>query len=258
VPTKAPVAVSSFGGCLHGVTHIVCCRGWKRPLEGSPGQPEIGDDDPPVMSDQDVVGLEVTMDQPGVMGGGKPPARLYECVPDLLPAALGAVIEPLPQRHALHQLHRQEDLPRGLADLVDRDDVRMGQFGHGLGLTYQTLPCVHRPGHLGVGPKQLQRHPPIQFRVVSGIHDAHRALAEHLDDEVPPELRSAPQLRSLHDVTAGHAERRDNLTALRAGVQVAVKLRERIVAQLTMDEVHNYAIVRAWVTNQGHVHLFSH
>jgi hypothetical protein len=52
------------------------------------------------------------------------------------------------QRHALQKLHSDERLPVLLANVVNRSDVWVIQYGRGLGLTLKAGECLRVTGNL--------------------------------------------------------------------------------------------------------------
>jgi hypothetical protein len=52
------------------------------------------------------------------------------------------------QRHALQKLHSDERLPVLLANVVNRADVWVIQYGRGLGLTLKAGECLRVTGNL--------------------------------------------------------------------------------------------------------------
>ena len=79
------------------------------------------------LRDHHVPGLDVAVDDPGLVGGGEA-ARDLERDPQRLGDRQAAPLEPLAQALAVHQLHRDPGAARRvLADLVHGDDVGVGQ-----------------------------------------------------------------------------------------------------------------------------------
>ena len=97
---------------------------------------EVHDAHRAVAADQHVLGLEVAVDEPGGVRGREPRAGGDEDVEDLAQGArpLG---QPLGERPALDELHRDEDLAAERADVVHDDDVRVREPRHRLRLAQQ-------------------------------------------------------------------------------------------------------------------------
>jgi hypothetical protein len=153
-------------------------------------QAEVRHPDAAILAHQDVGGLEDAVDEPRGVRGGQSPAR-GQIGGEQLPPAPRLLPLPLQQRLAVHQLHGHEDLGVVLVHVVDGHHVGMGQPGHGLRLAQQPGPAR---GHLGASVwisrrQQLQRHLPVQHRVVRGVHHPHAALAQGLQHHVPVQGR---------------------------------------------------------------------
>jgi hypothetical protein len=152
---------------------------------------EIDDAGAPVLVDEHVVGFEVAMNEAGAVCRCETAARLHEHVDDLggRSRALG---EPLPQRSALDELHRDEELvvDRG-ADVVDRDHVRVREPCDRLRLA-QHASATAAVLKIAAGlPHQLECDLAIELGVVGGIHDAHTAGADHFEHEIATDRRAA-------------------------------------------------------------------
>jgi hypothetical protein len=82
-------------------------------------------------------------------------------------------LEHFAQRLALQVLHRDEVPPVLLADLVDRDDVWMGQAPGRLGLPVEPLDplAALRPGQIGREQEFLQRDAPPDRRIDRFVDD---------------------------------------------------------------------------------------
>ena len=158
-------------------------------------QSEIDDPRPPVLVQQHVLRLEVAVHQPRRMGRRQPPPRRDEDVQHLAPVAR-AVAQPALERPAAQELHRQEDLPVEDADVVHRDHVRVRQPRHRLRLAQK----ARAPGILAAelaSLEELEGDLSIQLRIVGAVHDAHRAAAHALDDQVAPESGPGVERRQL-------------------------------------------------------------
>ena len=93
---------------------------------------------------------------------------------------------------ALDVAHRDEQMPALLADVVDRDDVRVLERGGVLRLAQEALAEGVVLGQLG--REQLQRNVPLQARVVRTVDDAHAAAADELLDAKAQELAADPRV----------------------------------------------------------------
>ncbi len=148
------------------------------------GEAEVEDLDRPVLRDHDVFGLQVPVNDPGLV-------RLGEAVGHLVgevEQALGRQrpgMEHLAQRLAVDELHR--DVDRGLvgADVVDRDDVRVVQGGGRARLLLETLAAIDVRGELR--REDLDGHVAPEARIARAIDLSHPSRAEGREDLEGPE-----------------------------------------------------------------------
>ena len=109
--------------------------------------------------------------------------------------------QPLVERLALEQLHRQIALSLVLVEAVDRADVGMVQATRRCGLRAGTARWLRSVASLPVG-QDLDGHLTPELHVLSAIDDAHAAGAELIEDAVVPEI--------LTDEGTGHDKRTAN------------------------------------------------
>ena len=130
---------------------------------------------------EDVGGLEVPVDDPLRV-------RRLERVRDLdphlqqRPELERPSPDPLAQRLALEQLHRDEVLALVLVDLVDGADAGVVEGGGGAGLALEALERGRVPRHLR--GQELERDVAAELRVLGLVDDAHAAAAELRRDPV--------------------------------------------------------------------------
>ena len=84
-------------------------------------------------------------------------------------------LEPLPERAALHVGHDVEEQLAGLAGVVDRKDVRVGETGGELDLAEEPLGADRGRE---VGPEDLEGDLAVVAEVLGQEHDGHAALTE--------------------------------------------------------------------------------
>ena len=88
----------------------------------------------------------------------------------------GTALQPLGQRLSVDVLHRDVAVAVGLADFVDRADVRVIKTSGGLCLAHETLArgvvCGNRTW------QQFQRHSPVQAGVFGEVDVAHAPGAQ--------------------------------------------------------------------------------
>ena len=167
------------------------------------GDAEVGDADAVVVADQQVVGLDVAVDEAGGVGRHEAAAGLHEHAQDLLPAARG-LVEPAPHGAAGDEFHGDEDLTGVHADVVDGDDVGVGEAGEGLGLAQEEGLAVAGAVAVDLAVHELDGDLAIELGVVGGVDDAHAAGAELVDDEVAAD----PRGRGLAGAVRGERARR--------------------------------------------------
>ena len=94
---------------------------------------------------------------------------------------------------SLHQTHRDVELARDLARVVDRDDRRVVERRREPRLAQETLAEADVAGELG--REELERHAAVECEVVRAVYDAHPPAAEQRLDAVAGELASGRELR---------------------------------------------------------------
>ncbi len=100
----------------------------------------------------------------------------------------------------LHELHRDVVRAGVLAEVVDPDDVRMGEPARRLGLAAEARELLLRILALQIlGADRLERDDPVDHRVVTLVHDPHRTLAELAADLESSELRDFTHARRRCD-----------------------------------------------------------
>ena len=148
------------------------------------GQAEVGDVRFILAVEQNVRRLQVAMDDPmpvGMMDGPGDAAPIDRRVPagDRPARQLAGQADPL------DELHREEVLPIDLADLEDRDDVRVLQPRRRLGLGAEPLDVlvVREPAR----QDHLERHDPAQVHLPGAIDHAHTAAGDFGDQLIVAE-----------------------------------------------------------------------
>jgi hypothetical protein len=93
--------------------------------------------------------------------------------------------EPLAQRLALDEFHRQEDLLAVRAHVVHGDDVGVRQASERLGLAQEASAADRVAAE--ARSQELERELAIELGVVGGVHHPHAARAEPREDHVAPD-----------------------------------------------------------------------
>ena len=88
----------------------------------------------------------------------------------------------LAKRPAFEKLHDGEGDAVFLSEVVNGQDVGMGERGHGPSLTLEALAPLGRTGH--VFGKDFQCHPSTERRILGNVDITHPATSELGDDSV--------------------------------------------------------------------------
>ncbi|MBK9376637.1 MAG: hypothetical protein IPN03_23695 [Holophagales bacterium] len=145
------------------------------------GEAEVEDLDRSLRCELDVGGLEVTVDDPLVVGRfqrlGDLPGDGYG-----LFEGDGTALHPLGEVFALDELHDEGANAAGLLEAVDRGDVGVLELGQDLRLAFEAGETIGVPGErLG---EDLDRDLAPQLRIGRPVDDPHPALAERGGDLV--------------------------------------------------------------------------
>jgi hypothetical protein len=110
------------------------------------GQTEVQHFYPAVGHHHDVARLEVTMGDAALVRGGHRVAHADADTQQGLERQ-AAIDHQIPERAALHELHREKRHAVRLFDRVDRHDVRMVESGNRLRFTLESLSALRVRGH---------------------------------------------------------------------------------------------------------------
>jgi hypothetical protein len=157
--------------------------------------PEVHDLRRAVLEEADVAGLDVTVDDPPLVGVGEPAAELGHHV-ELLDDRQGLART----QHRLEvgpgeQLHGDERQSAVLAQLVDGDDVRVLEAGGCLGLDLEPAPAVGVEGPLRV--EGLDRDLALERLVEAAVHHPHPAAADAARDHIAADAGAGAGLHRL-------------------------------------------------------------
>jgi hypothetical protein len=134
-----------------------------------------------VARDEDVLRLQVAMHHAARVSRGEPRGDLCAVV-DRLAWRQRTVSEQVAQRAAIEQFHHRVGDGAVLAEIVDRDDVRVGQRGDGTRFGFEPSAC-DRIVRQRVGD-DLDRDVALQSRIAGAVHLAHSAGTEQVEDFV--------------------------------------------------------------------------
>lgn len=170
-------ALNLFGGHVVDGAKDHAGAGQPGAIAGSDqlGQTEIGDLHPAATVEQDVLGLDVAVDDAGVMGVLQRIAQLRYHRQGLA-RTQPAGAQHLAQRRAFDQLHHQIAPFAGPADIVDRHQIGMIEPGQGQGLAFE--PSGERRIAAQLGGQDFQGHRPVEPFLPRAIHRTHAALSD--------------------------------------------------------------------------------
>ena len=153
---------------------------WRRQLR----EPEVEDFHEAVATHHDVLGFEIPVHNPGRVRPRKPVGHLRRNRQQALHGQR-ALVQEVPKRFPLDQLHRDVGAGFRLADVVDDDDVRMVQRRGRTCLLFES------PQAVGVGGDRIGQHLDrdlsAQPRVPRPIDFSHPTRAERAEDLVGAE-----------------------------------------------------------------------
>jgi hypothetical protein len=167
------------------------------------GEAEVAQIRRAVAVDQDVRGLDVTMDEATGVRLVERLAYLGHEAHSRLGLKRAVALEQLAQVGPLDVAHRQVHPAVGLAEIEDSDDVGMAQAGGDRRLAQKAPPEAIVVRQL-VG-KHLQRDPLAPLLLLGQVDGATGALANELDDAVTREDRADGQLPA-HGRSLAHVQ----------------------------------------------------
>src|SRR5439155_17435790 len=141
-----------------------------------PRDTEISDEGGAVGGEQQVLGLDIPVHHAVTVRVLERPRGLGRDAQGLVHRKLLLPPEPVTERLALDERHREPELASGLARVVDGEDVRVLEPGGELDLALEAL-GPKRTREIGV--QHLERDRPVVSQVLGGEHGGHPA---------PPEL----------------------------------------------------------------------
>ncbi len=241
MPTTSRAPVS--GACLGGQAQHF-------------GNAEVGDLHPPLLVEQNVLGLDVAVDDAFVVRKLERLADLRDDGQRLLGRKPAGALD-LPQIAAVHEFHYEVVQGARLAEVMHRDDVRMVQARQGAGFAVEPLgkARVARGG----GRQDLQRHQPVQIWLARLIDGAHAALADELKDfelgkqlgEVRDWRRHEPRPFGAPGSRVGAGVEAGLHQALGAEAQRHIRRQRFVAAWANAFRFHNYVLFTCSLRNGG-------
>ncbi len=141
-----------------------------------------------VGAEEGVARLEVAVDHAELVGLGE--AAGGSKVPRTSPPAARALLPQAARVGPGDELHGEEDLVVDHADVVDGDDVGVGDGGQQAGLAGEALAQARLVAHAG-GAHQLEGDLAVELGVEGAVDHAHAARADGVDDDVAAESGAA-------------------------------------------------------------------
>jgi hypothetical protein len=151
------------------------------------------------LAEHDVLGLQVTVQDPGAMGVFEPTRHLPHQTDRLLDRQRSLPLEPCPQRLALDEWHDEVQLPVRFTRIEHRHDVRVSEVRGRGDLTEEAF-LADRRRMLSV--KHLHRDAALVLEVLGEVHGCHAAPAELALDTVAVSQRAA---QLLYTILGDHA-----------------------------------------------------
>ena len=191
-------------------------------------EPEVDDLHPTVVTEQHVLGLEVSVHDAGGVRGRQASSCGQEDGERL--RGLVRFRHPRAQARTAHELHREVERVVLHADVEDGDDVRMCEACERLRLAQQACAL----GRVVRGAEALDRDLAIELRIVGDVHRAHRTFAQSLSQLEATEPRGRGACAPRGD-DAGCQRRHHVLTAL-ASIEVQISCGQRVAVEATLEE----------------------
>ena len=187
-------------------------------------QTEVGDPHASPSVQHDVGRLQVAMQHPHLVSGGKSGAQLLGDLDALVPRQPADPLQENLEILTVDVFHRQKMLSVDLADVVHPADVGVADLPRQPNLVVEEFQSL---GILGeVLRKKLQRHRVAELEVVRPVNFAHPPLADQRDDTVTlGDLR--PRQKST--VLRSLGKRRVNAAVVGAASDVYLEKRRRVL-----------------------------
>ncbi len=146
------------------------------------GQPEVADLDIPPFREEDVGGLDVSMDDIGLVRHLEGMEALLHDREGLARLHDALTLDQVAERSAAHILHHDKQMGIDVAESIDIDDVRVLEPAEDacfrLEPPQKLLVCRHPGVH------DLQRDHPIQRGVEGFVHNTHPPMPQHGLDRI--------------------------------------------------------------------------
>ena len=146
------------------------------------------------LGDHHIGRLDVAVDDSGGVGQGECRRQLAQQGTDLV-CSERTVLQQRGEGPTVDELHHEAGKPLVVEEVVDRDDVRVGQLGGEPGLIPEPLGQFQFV--LGVRVHDLERDPALEG-VVDGLPHLAHAAGRHMPDQPVAVREHQPRTQSLH------------------------------------------------------------
>ena len=191
------VPAGLLGGHVAGRAHDLTGLGLPAVRFQPLGQAEVGDLGDPLVGEQDIGRLEISVNDPALMGRMDGPGQRGHQLGSG-PSGLGRARQPVVEVPAFEQFQRHERQAVDFADVVDLQDVRVPEPGDRLGLDSEPGQMVHL--RLLSAHDHLESHQAIQALLARLVHNAHAPFTELAEDVVAGNRRPAAPVRLRTDL----------------------------------------------------------
>jgi hypothetical protein len=162
------------------------------------GQPEVGQLRVAALRDQNVLGLDVAVQNSGLVRHGEPIGDAGQQLDRLAPTVSSS--RPVPERAAVDEFGHQVLAALELARIVHREDVRVIEGRSRLCFALEPAAAVRIGERIG---KKLDRDRSIEIGVERPVHDTHSAGAERRLHDVHAEPKIGEDRFGVHGLAVG-------------------------------------------------------
>ena len=160
-------------GLDSGLTERLACAVNRR------GEPEVADQNTPIIGHEYVARFEVTMNHVGRVSCSQAATSRDEVIDDFVPRAMRSS-KPARKSCAFDEFHGNEHLAVDKASVVDLHDTRVRESGHCLRFADESRVLFRD----APWKQELQCDMAFEPRIVGAMNNAHAALTERLEKHI--------------------------------------------------------------------------